>query len=64
MTHKINTETCTGCDACQPECPNVAISVKKGVYIINATKCTDCEGRFDDPQCVAVCPVDDCITEV
>ena len=28
MTHKINTETCTSCDACQPECPNVAISVK------------------------------------
>jgi ferredoxin len=64
MAHKINTETCTSCDACQPECPNAAISVKKGLYVISASLCTDCEGHFDDPQCVAVCPVDDCITEV
>ena len=64
MVHKINTETCTSCDACNPECPNAAISVKKGLYVISASLCTDCEGHFDDPQCVAVCPVDDCITEV
>jgi ferredoxin len=64
MVHKINTETCTSCDACQPECPNAAISVKKGLYVISASLCTDCEGHFDDPQCVAVCPVDDCITQV
>jgi ferredoxin len=64
MAHKINTETCTSCDACQPECPNAAISVKKGLYVISASLCTDCEGHYDDPQCVAVCPVDDCITEV
>ncbi|MDR3369486.1 4Fe-4S binding protein [Rhodoferax sp.] len=64
MVQKINTETCTSCDACQPECPNAAISVKKGLYVVNASLCTDCEGHFDEPQCVAVCPVDDCITEV
>ena len=58
------TSDCINCGACEPECPNVAISVKKGVYIIDAKKCNDCEGHFDDPQCVAVCPVDDCITEV
>ncbi len=64
MAHQINTATCTSCDACQPECPNVAIRVKGGVYIINDKKCNDCEGHFDEPQCVSVCPVDDCITEV
>ena len=64
MTHKINTETCTGCDACTPECPNAAISVKKGNYVISTSLCNDCESHFDEPQCVSVCPVDGCITEV
>jgi ferredoxin len=64
MTHKINTEICTSCDACEPVCPNAAIRVKSGIYAIDAKKCNDCESHFDDPQCVAICPVDDCITEV
>jgi ferredoxin len=64
MALKINAETCTACTACEPECPNVAIRAKGGTYVINPDKCTECEGQFDEPQCVAVCPVDDCITEV
>jgi ferredoxin len=36
----------------------VAISPKNGTFVINPKKCTECIGWFDEPQCVAVCPVD------
>jgi len=29
------------------------------VFLIDPKKCTECLGHFDEPQCVAVCPVDD-----
>jgi ferredoxin len=58
MAYKIVASQCTGCSACEPECPNVAIYEKDGVFAINPKKCTECIGYFDDPQCVAVCPVD------
>ena len=58
MAYKIIASQCTGCSACEPECPNVAIREKNGVFIIDPKKCTECIGHFDDPQCVAVCPVD------
>ncbi len=32
------------------------------IYEIDWTKCTECVGHFDEPQCVEVCPVD-CIPE-
>jgi ferredoxin len=59
MTYKIVASQCTGCSACEPECPNVAIREKNGVFIIDPKKCTECVGYFDEAQCVAVCPVDD-----
>ncbi|MCP4706640.1 MAG: 4Fe-4S dicluster domain-containing protein [candidate division Zixibacteria bacterium] len=61
MAHTINTDECIDCDACVPECPNDAIEVIDDLYIIDQDKCTDCEGHFDEPQCVEVCPIDDCI---
>jgi ferredoxin len=61
MALKILASLCSVCTACEAECPNVAITFKKGTYVINPTKCTQCEGHFDAPQCVAVCPVDGCI---
>jgi ferredoxin len=60
MAYKIDTSTCTGCGACEFECPNKAIREKGGVFAINAEKCTECDGAFDTPQCAAVCPVDGC----
>ncbi len=59
MAYKIDASQCTGCSACEPECPNVAIREKDGVYLINPKKCTECIGHFDEPQCVAACPVDE-----
>jgi ferredoxin len=58
---KIIGKTCTGCSACEPECPNDAISEEGNIFIINPDKCTECEGHYDSAQCLAVCPVDGCI---
>lgn len=52
------TDDCINCDVCEPECPNEAISQGEMIYIINPTKCTECVGHFDEPQCRQVCPVD------
>ena len=59
MSYKIILELCTSCGACEEECPNTAIREKNGEFLINPKKCTECIGYFEDPQCVAVCPVDD-----
>ncbi len=54
-------EECINCGACEPECPNEAISQGDPIYVIDVDKCTECVGAFDTPKCVDVCPVDDCI---
>lgn len=63
MALKIIAELCTSCTACEPECPNVAIRARSGTYTIDPKKCTECDGQFDDPQCLSVCPVDGCIVD-
>jgi ferredoxin len=57
MAYKIVEKNCTGCGACEFECPNKAIKEKGGVFAIDPKKCTECAGFFDTPQCVAACPV-------
>lgn len=52
------TEECIACDACVDECPNEAISEGDPIYVIDPDKCTECVGHYDEPACVAVCPVD------
>jgi len=52
------TDECINCDVCEPECPNNAISQGPEIYVIDAGKCTECVGHFDEPQCRKVCPVD------
>ena len=59
MAYKIVTSQCSVCGACEFECPNSAITLKRDMYVIKAEKCTECEGHFDVPQCVEVCPVPD-----
>lgn len=51
-------EECTSCGACEPECPNEAISEGEDLYVIDPARCTECVGFFDEAQCIAVCPVD------
>ena len=52
------TDECINCDVCEPECPNQAIYMGIEIYEIDAKRCTECVGHFDEPQCVQVCPVD------
>ncbi|MCI4399160.1 MAG: YfhL family 4Fe-4S dicluster ferredoxin [Campylobacteraceae bacterium] len=52
------TDECIACDACVDECPNGAISEGDPIYVIDADRCTECVGHYDEPACVAVCPVD------
>ncbi len=52
------TDECINCDVCEPECPNEAIFQGEEIYEINAGKCTECIGHFDNPQCQEVCPVE------
>ena len=49
------TEECINCGACEPECPNTAISQGDDLYLIDATKCTDCAA------CAGVCPTGACV---
>jgi len=62
MAYKIS-EECINCGACEPECPNQAISAGDERYVIDPAKCTECVGHFDESQCAAVCPTDACIPD-
>lgn len=56
-------EECINCGACEPECPNEAITEGDEIYVIEPDKCTECVGHFEESQCVAVCPVDSCVPD-
>lgn len=71
------TDECINCGACEPECPNNAIyeggmkwtlkgeeyeAITNDYFYIVPDKCTECVGFHDEPQCMAVCPVD-CIIQ-
>jgi ferredoxin len=56
-------EDCISCGACEPECPNEAITQGDTIYVVAADKCTECVGAFDAPKCVEVCPVDGCVVK-
>jgi len=51
------TEECIICGACQPECPEQAISEGGEQYVIDPEKCADCG------NCAEVCPVGACVPE-
>jgi ferredoxin len=57
------TADCINCGACEPECPNNAISQGDPVYVIDPLLCTECVGFHDYEACAAVCPVDVCVTD-
>lgn len=45
-------------DADAPHTP-----VSDDIYYIVPSKCTECKGFHDEPQCAAVCPVDCCVPD-
>jgi len=60
MAYKI-TDECISCGACEPECPNIAISEGDTTYVIDPAKCTECVGSYQSSRCAAVCPVNACV---
>ncbi len=57
------TDECINCGACEPECPNGAISEGSDTYVINPKLCTECVGFHGDEACQSVCPVECCIPD-
>ena len=57
------TSDCINCGACEPECPNEAISEGDEIYVIDPELCTECVGFYDHEACQAVCPVECCIPD-
>jgi ferredoxin len=55
------TEECINCGACEPECPNQAISQGEDIFVIDPALCTECVGFHE--ACAAVCPVDCCVPD-
>jgi ferredoxin len=55
------TEECVNCGACEPECPQEAISQGDDYYVIDPAKCDECEGK-DSAACKDACPTDGAIT--
>ena len=51
MAYKIS-EACINCGACEPECPENAISEGETQFLIDPELCIDCGA------CADVCPVD------
>ncbi len=57
------TEQCINCGACEPECPNGAISQGEEIFVIDPALCTECVGFHGREACAAVCPVDCCLPD-
>jgi len=56
-------EDCIACGACEPECPNNAISEGSDIYLIDPDHCTECYGFYATQQCADVCPVESCVQD-
>jgi len=54
------TDECISCAACEPECPNQAITEGESIFVINPARCTECVGAYESSRCAEVCPVDAC----
>ena len=57
------TVDCINCGACEPECPNQAISQGEDIFVIDPQLCTECVGFNEQEACAAVCPVDCCLPD-
>ena len=57
------TDECINCGACEPECPNGAISEGDEIFVIDPNLCTECVGFHGDEACQQVCPVECCIPD-
>lgn len=56
-------EGCVNCWACAPVCPSDAIYEAAPHFMIDAKKCTECEGDYSNPQCASICPIETVILD-
>jgi ferredoxin len=56
-------EGCVNCWACEPLCPSQAIYEARPHFLIDAAKCTQCEGDHPVAQCASICPVEGVILD-
>lgn len=56
-------ESCVNCWACEPLCPSNAIHEAEPHFMIDARKCTECEGDYADTQCASICPIEGAILD-
>lgn len=54
-------DLCVNCWACVDVCPSDAIYQSSPHFLINAKKCTECEGDYAHPQCATICPIESAI---
>nr|VFJ74506.1 MAG: hypothetical protein BECKFW1821C_GA0114237_106310 [Candidatus Kentron sp. FW] len=54
---------CINCWACKTVCPCEAIFEARPHFLIDAARCTECEGYFADTQCASICPVEEVILD-
>lgn len=54
-------DSCVSCHACSMVCPTNAISLGPKHFVIDAKKCTECEGDYADSQCSSICPIEGAI---
>jgi len=52
---------CVNCWACEPLCPSQAIYAATPHFLIDAKKCTECDGDYSDAQCASICPIEGAI---
>lgn len=61
MALAVDMDECTTCGDCLPVCPTRSITLEGGVVSIDPASCTECEGYYEEPQCIGICPVDYCL---
>lgn len=54
-------ENCVNCFACMEVCPSDAIYEASPHFLIDAKKCTECDGDYADAQCASICPIEEAI---
>jgi ferredoxin len=58
MSNTIVASECIACAACEPECPNGAISAADDTFVIDPALCDECAANGGNSACIAVCPTD------
>jgi ferredoxin len=58
MANTIVVSECIACAACEPECPNGAISPSADTFVVDPLLCDECAANGGISACISVCPAD------